>query len=64
MESKGNHSTIGIDIDFGALTLHGDLSEIDPGHIENRNLVSTDIKATTAFLDIIKKKNSSHNSTA
>jgi hypothetical protein len=35
MESEGNNSTIGINFDFGALTLHGDLSEIDPGHIEN-----------------------------
>jgi hypothetical protein len=54
-ESEGDHSTIGIDFDFGALTLHGDLSEIDPGHAENRNLVSTDVKASTAFLKIVKK---------
>jgi hypothetical protein len=63
-ESEGDHSTIGIDFDFGALTLHGDLSEIDPGHAENRNLVSTDVKASTAFLKIVKKKNSAHNTTS
>jgi hypothetical protein len=37
VESKGDHSTIGIDFDFGALTLHGDLSGVDPGHAKNRN---------------------------
>jgi hypothetical protein len=63
-ESEGDHSTIGIDFDFGALTSHGDLSEIDPGHAENRNLVSTDVKASTAFLKIVKKKNSAHNTTS
>jgi hypothetical protein len=63
MDSKGNHSTICIDFDLGALTLHGDLCEIDPGHAENQNLVSTDVKATTAFLKIIKMKNSAHNVT-
>jgi hypothetical protein len=63
MDSKGNHSTIGIDFDLGALTLHCDLSEIDPGHAENQNLVSTDVKATTAFLKIIKMKNLAHNVT-
>jgi hypothetical protein len=63
-ESKGDHSTIGIDFDFGALTSHGDLSEIDPGHAENHNLVSTDVKASTAFLKIVKKKNSAHNTTS
>jgi hypothetical protein len=63
MDSKGNNSTIGTDFDFGALTLHGDLSQIDPGHIENWNLVSMDIKAMTAFLKIIKKKNSAHSIT-
>jgi hypothetical protein len=55
-ESKGDHSTIGINFSFGALSLHGYLSEIDPGHAENRNLVSTDVKASTAFLKIVKKK--------
>jgi hypothetical protein len=54
-ESEGDHSTIGINFDFGTLTLHGDLSEIDPGHAENHNLVSTDVKASTAFLKIVKK---------
>jgi hypothetical protein len=63
IDSKGNHSTIGINFEFGALTLHGDLSEINPGHVENWNLVSTDVKATTAFLKIIKKKNSAHSVT-
>jgi hypothetical protein len=63
MDSEGNHSTIGIDFDLGAFTLHGDLSEIDPGHAENWNLVSTDVKATTAFLKIIKMKNSAHHVT-
>jgi hypothetical protein len=37
VESEGDHSTIGIDFDFGALTLQGDLSGVDPGHAENRN---------------------------
>jgi hypothetical protein len=63
MDSKGDHSTIGIDFDLGALTLHGDLSEIDTGNTENQNLVSTDVKVTTAFLKIIKMKNSAHNVT-
>jgi hypothetical protein len=63
-DSEGDHSTIGINFDFSGLTLHGNLSEIDPGHAENRNLVSTDIKASTAFLKIIKKKNSAHNATS
>jgi hypothetical protein len=63
-DSEGDHSIIGIDFDFGALTLYGNLSEIDPGHAENRNLVSTDVKASTAFLKIIKKENSAHNATS
>jgi hypothetical protein len=63
VESEGDHSTIGIDFDFGALTLQGDLSGVDPGHAENRNLVSTDVKASTAFIDLVKKKNSAHNAT-
>jgi hypothetical protein len=63
VESEGDHSTIGIDFDFGALTSHGDLSGVDPGHAENRNLVSTDVKASTAFIDLVKKKNSAHNAT-
>jgi hypothetical protein len=63
MDSEGDHSTIGIEFDLGALTSHGDLSEIDPGHDENQNLVFTDVKATTAFLKIIKMKNSAHNVT-
>jgi hypothetical protein len=63
MDSEGDHATIGIDFDLGALTLHGDLSEIDPGHAENQNLVSMDDKVTTAFLKIIKMKNSAHNVT-
>jgi hypothetical protein len=63
IESEGDHSTIGIDFDFGALTSHGDLSGVDPGHAENRNLVSTDVKASTAFIDLVKKKNSAHNAT-
>jgi hypothetical protein len=63
VESEGDHSTIGINFDFGALTLHGDLSGVNPGHAENRNLVLTDIKASTAFIDLVKKKNSAHNVT-
>jgi hypothetical protein len=63
MDSEGDHSTIGINFDLGALTLHGELSKIDPGHAENRNLVSTDVNATTAFLKSIKMKNSAHNVT-
>jgi hypothetical protein len=62
-ESEGDHSTIGIDFDFGALTSHGDLSGVDPGHAENRNLILTEIKASTAFIDLVKKKNTAHNAT-
>jgi hypothetical protein len=39
------------------------LSGVDPGHAENRNSVSTDVKASTAFIDLVKKKNSAHNAT-
>jgi hypothetical protein len=39
------------------------LPGVDPGHAENRNLVSTDVKASTAFIDLVKKKNSAHNAT-
>jgi hypothetical protein len=39
----------------------GDLSGVEPGHTENQTLVSTDINMSTAF---IKKKNTSHNTTA
>jgi hypothetical protein len=63
VESKGDHSTIGNDFEFGALTSHGDLSGVDPGHAENCNLVSTDVKASTAFIDLVKKKNFTHNAT-
>jgi hypothetical protein len=63
VESEGDHSTIGIDFDFGALTSQGDLSGVDPGHAENCNLVSTDVKASTTFIDLVKKKNSGHNAT-
>jgi hypothetical protein len=62
-ESEADHSSIGIDFDFGALTSHGDLSGVDPGHAENRNLISTDVKASTAFIDLVKKKNTEHNAT-
>jgi hypothetical protein len=63
-ESEGDHSTIGIDFNFGALTSHGDLSDVDPVHTENQTLVSTDVKASTAFIKLTKKKNTSHNATA
>jgi hypothetical protein len=62
-DSEGDHSTIGIDFDFGALTLNADLSDIDPGHMENQVLVSSDVKASTQYLVLVKKKNSSHNVT-
>jgi hypothetical protein len=39
MDSECNHSTISINFDMGALTLYGDLSEIDLGHTENWNIV-------------------------
>jgi hypothetical protein len=56
VESEGDHSTIGIDFDFGALTSQGDLSGVDPGHAENCNLVWMDVKASTTFIDLVKKK--------
>jgi hypothetical protein len=62
-DGEGDHSTIGIDFDFGALTSNADLSDIDPGHMENQVLVSSDIKASTQYLVLVKKKNSSHNVT-
>jgi hypothetical protein len=62
-QSKGNHSTISIDFHFGCLISNADLSEVDPGHIRNRNLVSRDIKVTTAFLKHNKQKNAAHNAT-
>jgi hypothetical protein len=62
-DSEGDHSTIGIDFDFGALALNADLSDIDPGHMENQELVSSDIKASTQYLVLVKEKNSSHNVT-
>jgi hypothetical protein len=62
--SEGDHSTIGIDFNFGSLTNNANLSGVDPGHVENRTLVSTDVKASTSYLDKVKKKNVSHNVTA
>jgi hypothetical protein len=59
--SKGDHSTIGIDFDFGLLISNRDLSDIEPGHIQDRTLVSTDVKASKKFLELIKKKNLAHN---
>ena len=43
---KGDHSYIGIDLDFGLLKSHDDLSDIDPGHCQNWTLVSTNVKAS------------------
>jgi hypothetical protein len=60
-DSEGDHSTIGIDFDFGSLISNCDLSDIEPGHIQNRTLVSTDVKASKKFLEHIKKKNLAHN---
>ncbi len=40
-DSEGDHSTIGIDFDFGLLISNHDLSDIEPGHIQNCTLVST-----------------------
>jgi hypothetical protein len=62
-QSKGDHSTISIDFHFGCLISNADLSEVDPGHVENLNLVSRDIKVTTAFLKHNKQKNAAHNAT-
>jgi hypothetical protein len=38
--SEGDHSSIGIDFNFGSLTDNPNLSGVDPGHVENRTLVS------------------------
>jgi hypothetical protein len=62
-DSEGDHSMIGIDFDFGSLTSNTDLSDIDPAHAQNRILVSTDVKASSKFLDLVKKKNNAHNAT-
>jgi hypothetical protein len=62
--SEGEHSTIGIDFNFGSLTNNANLSGVDPGHVENQTLISTDVKALTSYLDKVKKKNVSHNVTA
>jgi hypothetical protein len=62
--SEGDHSTIGIDFNFGSLTNNANLSGVDPGHVENQTLVSTDVKASMSYLDKVKKKNVSHNVTA
>jgi hypothetical protein len=60
-DSKGDHSTIGIDFDFGLLISNHDLSDIEPGHIQNCTLVLTNVKASKKFLELIKKKNLAHN---
>ena len=60
---EGDHSYIGIDLDFGLLTSHDNLSDIDPGHRQNRILVSTDVKALQSYLERVKKKNDSHSVT-
>jgi hypothetical protein len=59
--SEGDHSTIGIDFNFGGLTDNANLSETDPGHTENRLLVSTDVKASQKYLNKVKKKNGNQN---
>ena len=48
---EGNHSYIGIDLDFRLLTSHDDLSNIDPGHHQNQILVSTNVKALQSYLE-------------
>ena len=48
---KGDHLYIGIDLDFGLLTSHDDLSDIDPGHHQNWILVSTNVKALQSYLE-------------
>ena len=60
-DGKGDHLYIGIDLDFGLLTSHDDLSNIDPGHCQNRILVSTNVKALQSHLEQVKQKNDSHN---
>jgi hypothetical protein len=62
-DSEGDHATIGIDFNFGSLTSNVDLTDIDPCHMQNRNLVLTDVKASTHFLKLVQKKNDAHNVT-
>jgi hypothetical protein len=52
-DSEGDHSTISIDFDFGSLTSNIDLSDIDPAHAQNRILISTDVKASAKFLNLV-----------
>jgi hypothetical protein len=55
-ESNSDHATIGIDFNFGSLTSHTDLADIDPSHMQNRVLTSTDVKASNSFLDSTEKE--------
>jgi len=57
----GDHSYIGIDLNLSSLTSRTNLCDLDPGHVQNRNLVSTDVKASQAHLAILLKMNDAQN---
>jgi len=50
---EGNHSYAGYDLDLAAMISSPNLESIDPLHAQNRILISTDIKASTKYLQLL-----------
>ena len=51
----GDHSIIGLDLNYGGLIGQEDLREIDQTAFQSRILMSTDQKATTIYLEQVLK---------
>jgi len=58
---KGDHSYAGYDLDLAAMISRPDLESIDPSHAQNRILISTNVKASTKYLQLLQKKQDAHN---
>ena len=53
---SGDHSVIGLDLNYGSLISWEDLQEIDQTAFQSRLLMSTDQKATKVYLDQVLKE--------
>jgi hypothetical protein len=58
---EGDHSYVGIDFDIASLVNRRSIRDVDPGHNQNRLLVSTDVKRRMKYLNVLKKKQEGHN---
>jgi hypothetical protein len=54
--SEGDHSTIGIDFNFGSLTDNANLSGVDPGHVENQGCITFSSRAALILAQAHKRR--------